>query len=121
MITVWVKNMLLSLLPGNQAQEVGQGAQAFEKRAKARLGNEEEDEITSPDSEETRQKSIELLSKAPKEGSKVDRIRTWMNVRRGVRKELDECYKMPEIMEEVTEKLREAAANDTFYKKWFLK
>ena len=115
MITGWVKNIIASILPG-PANEVGQGAQAFEKKARARLIDVAEGASLT---EEARKRSVELLSMIRRGGVQLDRLRLWIGVRRKVEWGIADFYDMPEIMDEVTEKIREAAEHDPFYKRLF--
>ena len=118
MITGWVKNIISSILPGEVTppNEIGQGAQAFEKKAKAKLIDVTEGISLS---EEARRRSLELLSMIRKGGATLDRFRLWVNIRRKTKRDLADFYDMPGIMEEVTEKILEAAEHDPFYKRLF--
>lgn len=115
MITGWVKNIIASILP-TESNTVGQGAQAFEKKSKARLIDVTEGASLA---EEARKQSMELLSMIRKGGAQFDRLRLWINVRRKTRGALADFYDIPEVMEEVTEKIREVAEHDPFYRRLF--
>ena len=107
-----IKNIITSILP----EHIGQGAQAFEKKAKPRLID-----VTDGVSmaEESRKRSNELLSVIRRGGVQIDRLRFWLNARRRTRGSLADFYDMPDIMDEVTEKIVEAAREDPFYRKLF--
>ena len=109
MITGWIKNIFTAILP----EQLGQGAQAFEKKAKARL-SASNSENTDGGSvlEEAQKKSLELLSLLRRSGSEIDGLRLAFNLRRKTKKNLADGFDMPEIMDEVTEKLIEAAKED---------
>lgn len=115
MITGWVKNIISSVLPA-APNPVGQGVQAFEKKAKAKLVDVTEGVSVT---DEVRRRSLELLSMIRRGGVQLDRLRLWINVRRKMRENLADFYDIPEIMDEVTEKIREVAEHDPFYKRLF--
>jgi hypothetical protein len=108
----WVKNILSAIMP----MSVGQGAETFEKKAKARLIDVTEGVSLA---EEARKRSMELLSVIRRGGVSLDRLRLWLSIRRKTKKGLADFYDMPEIMDEVTEKILEAAEFDPFYKRMF--
>lgn len=108
----WVKNILSAIMP----MSVGQGAETFEKKAKAKLIDVTEGVSLT---EEARKRSLDLLSTIRKGGDSLDRLRLWLSVRRKTKKGLADFYDMPEIMDEVTEKILEAAEFDPFYRRMF--
>lgn len=111
-ITGWIKNIFAALLP----EQLGQGAQAFEKKVKPRLID-----VTDGVSltEEAQKKSLELLSMIRRSGSHIDNLRLAFDVRRRTKKGLAAFYDIPEIMDEVTEKLIEVAKEDKRVRKMF--
>lgn len=111
-ITGWIKNIFAAILP----EQLGQGAQAFEKKVKPRLID-----VTDGVSltEEAQKKSLELLSMIRRSGSHIDNLRLAFDVRRRTKKSLADFYDMPEIMDEVTEKLIEVAKEDKRVRKIF--
>jgi hypothetical protein len=111
-IVGWLKNIITAILPDS----IGQGAQAFERKARPRLID-----VTDGVSmtEEAHRRSKELLSVIRRGGAQIDRLRFWLNARRRTRGNLADFYDMPDIMDEVTEKIVEAAKEDPFYRKMF--
>lgn len=113
----WVRNILSVFLPPGQAGQIGQGAQAFERKAKARLLDVTDGVKLA---EEVRRKSAELLNMVRKGGAGMDRLRLWLGVRRKVKRGLVEAYEdLPDLVDEVTEKIREAAEHDPFLRRLF--
>lgn len=110
----WIKNVIYTVLP----QTIGQGASALEKKAKAKLEDEEQGSGQA-DVEETREKSSQLLGLVRKPGQTLNAIKLRVNARKKVKKNLSSFYDIDGIPEEITEKLIEAAQVDPFYKKWF--
>ena len=110
----WIHNLIGAILPNS----VGQGAQTFEKKARAKLID-----VTDAASlnEEARRKSLELLSMTPKGSVKVDRFpfSSSTRIRKKVKKNITPFYDTAEIMDEITERVVEAAKEDPFYKKLF--
>ena len=104
--------MFASILP----EQIGQGAQSFEKKAKARLID-----VTDGVSltEEAQKRSSELLSLIRRSGSQIENLRLVFNLRRKVKKNLADFYDIPDIMDEVTEKLIEVAKEDRRVRKIF--
>lgn len=111
MIVGWFKN-LFSARP----EEIGQGAQAYERKAKVKLID-----ITDGVSlaEEARKRSTELMSMVRRGGIHIDRLRLWLNGRRKIRNSVADFYDIPEIMDEVTEKIIDAAQEDSRLRKMF--
>ncbi len=93
-----------------------QGAQAFEKKAKVKLVDIAEGFLHI---EEARKKNVALGEIVAKSGGKLDGLLFRINSRRKVKKNIADFYDMPEIVDEVTERIREAAEHDPFYKKLF--
>lgn len=112
MIVSWIKNIITAILP----EQIGQGAQAFERKSRSRLID-----VTHGASmtEEARRRSTELLSMVRQGGVQIDRLRFWLNARRRVRSKLADFYDMPEIMDEVTEKIVEVSKEDSRLRKMF--
>ncbi len=112
MIVGWIKNFISAILP----EQISQGAQTFEKKAKAKLID-----VTDGVSlaEEARKRSSELLSMIRKGGVNIDQLRFWLNSRRKVKGQLSDAFDMPDITEEITEKINEIAKEDPFYRKMF--
>lgn len=116
MITNWFKSIVSNLIP-RTVESIGQGAQTFEKKAKAKLIDVTEGAFLT---EEAIKKGLERLAVLRGEGSPLDRFRLWAGTRRKTKKELATFYgDAPEIFDEVTEKIREAASHDPFYRKLF--
>ena len=111
MIVGWIKNIFAAILP-----EQLQGAAAFEKKAKPRLTEADEE---APSTEEAQKKSSELLSMIRRSGSQIDDLRLAFNMRRKVKKNLADFYDSPDVVDEVTEKLIEAAKRDKRIRKIF--
>jgi len=112
----WVKNLFG--FPSTAPEQVGQGAQAFEKKARAKLKEEPQEEERLTD-EEARRRSMALFSVTRKGGSEPVRFPLSMSVKNKAKKSIADFYDIPEIMEEITEKIQEAAEVDPFYKKLF--
>jgi hypothetical protein len=112
MIVGWFKNLFSPARP----EEVGQGASAFEKKAKVNLID-----ITDGVSltEEARKRSTELLSMIRRGGIQIDRLRLWLTARRKVKNNIADFYDIPDIMDEVTEKILDAAQEDPRLRKLF--
>ncbi len=116
MITSWIRNFVSTFLPGGGPESVGQGAQAFEKKARAKLIDITDGVYLA---EEARKRSRELLTTIRRGGATFDRLKLWINVRRKVKKNVADFYDMPEILDEITEKIVETAREDPFYRKLF--
>jgi hypothetical protein len=112
MIVGWFKNLFGVARP----EEVGQGASAFERKAKVNLID-----ITDGVSltEEARRRSTELLSMIRRGGIQIDRLRLWLTARRKVKNNIADFYDIPDIMDEVTEKILDAAQEDPRLRKLF--
>ena len=108
----WVKDILVSILP----ESVGQGAETFEKKTKPQLIDVSEGVSFV---EEARRQSVALMERMKKSGTKADKLRAWIKARRKVKENLADFYDIPGVMEEVTERMIEAAEFDPFYKKLF--
>lgn len=123
MITGWVKNLIFSVIPGGADQrpnegagQIGQGAQTYEKKSKAKLIDVTDGLFVA---EEARRQSQELFTIVRKGGSHLDRIRFWLGARRKVKQNMADFYDIPGILEEVTEKITEVSQHDPYYKKLF--
>ena len=101
------------------SEKVGQGAQTFEKKAKAKLASADGEAEGVSILEDAIRKSSFLLSKLRRSGAKLDRLPLWLGVRRKTKKNIAKCYDLPEITDEVTEKVFEVAQEDPFYKRLF--
>ena len=112
MIVGWFKNFISAILP----ERIGQGAQAFESKSKAKLIDVTDGVYLT---EEARKRSLELLTIVRKGSVHLNRFLLWLNVRRKAKGQVADFFDLPEIMEEVTEKIVEAADIDPFYKKLF--
>jgi len=97
-------------------EATGQGAQAFERKARAELIDVAEG---SKLSEEARRKSSELLSKIQMSGAPSAPIPTWSQVRSKVKRGISDFYDFDDVVDEITEKLEEVAKVDPFYKRLF--
>ena len=113
MISGWIKNIFAAILP---AEQLGQGAEAFEKKVKPRL-TETPDEVLP--TAEAQKQSSELMSLIQRSGAQIDHLRLAFDMRRKVKKNLADFYDMPDIMDEVTEKLIDAAKEDKRIRKIF--
>lgn len=116
MIVGWFKNLFASERPEHASGSIAQGAQTFEKKAKAQLID-----VTDGVSmtEEARKRSTELLSMIRRGGIQIDRLRLWLTTRRKIKNSVADFYDMPEIMDEVTEKILDAAQEDPRVRKLF--
>ena len=104
---------ILDLLP----QVTQQGADDRErKRAKPRLLDLVEARVLS---EEARRQNLRLSQVLKQRQPDVKRAGQRENVRHKVDALIAPYYKHPEIMDEITEKLVDAAEHDPFYKRWF--
>ncbi len=115
-MNIWFKNIISAILPGGPAETIGQGARTFEKKAKARL-IDVTDGVHLADA--ARKKSGELVSLLLRGGERVDRFRLWMGARKKVKKNVMDAYDMPELLDEITEKIVEASKEDPFYRRLF--
>lgn len=113
---MWIKNIISSILPWTNSQTMGQGAQAFEEKAKAKLIGVTDGVYLS---EEARKKSMEYYALARKTGTPLERPPLWSEVRKKVKKNVANFYDIEEVMDEITERIVEAAQHDPFYKKLF--
>jgi secreted Zn-dependent insulinase-like peptidase len=111
-IVGWFKNLFAFARP----EEIGQGAQTFERKAKAKLID-----VTDGVSltEEARRRSTELLSMIRRGGTQIDRLRLWLTARRKIKNSVADFYDIPDIMDEVTEKILDAAQKDSRLRKMF--
>ncbi|HEX5037380.1 MAG TPA: hypothetical protein VFX30_09510 [bacterium] len=116
MIVGWFKNLFASGRSEHPSDAIGQGASSFEKKAKVQLID-----VTDGVSltEEARKRSTELLSMIRRGGIQIDRLRLWLTTRRKIKNSVADFYDMPEIMDEVTEKILDAAQEDTRVRKLF--
>lgn len=116
MIVGWFKNLFASDRSEHPGGSLSQGANAFEKKAKAHLID-----ITDGVSitEEARKRSTELMSMIRRGGIQIDRLRLWLTTRRKIKNNVADFYDMPEIMDEVTEKILDAAQEDPRLRKLF--
>ena len=117
MNTSWINKIFTSVLPKGSTEATSQGAQSFEKKDKKARLIDVTDGIHM--SEEARRKSMEFFSIANRGGQKVNRPPLWSQVRKKVKGNIADDYNMDEIIDEVTEKILEAAQEDPFYKKLF--
>lgn len=109
--------MISAILPKSNPEPSGQGAQAFDRKSKVNL-------IDVTDGvnwleEAARKQSLELSSLARKTGTPLERPPLWSNIRRKVKKNAGGFTDIDEVIDEVTEKIIEAAQSDPFYKKLF--
>jgi hypothetical protein len=112
MIVGWFKNLFAS----GRSESIGQGAQSFERKAKVQLID-----VTDGVSltEEARKRSTELLSMIRRGGIQIDRLRLWLTARRKIKNSVADFYDIPDIMDEVTEKIIDAAQEDPRLRKMF--
>lgn len=115
MIVGWFKNLFAPARP-EESERIGQGAQSFERKARPRLIDVTEGISLS---EEARKRSTELLSLLRRGGIHIDRFRLWLSARRKIKNNLADFYDTPEIMDEVTEKILDAAQEDPRLRKMF--
>lgn len=117
MIPAWVKNVISVIRPEQvSAQTSGQGAQAFERKARAELIDVAEGVKLS---EEAQRKGAELLSKLQMSGAPFVPLTTGAQVRSKVKKGISDFYDFEDVVDEVTEKLKEVSKADPFYKRLF--
>ncbi len=86
-----------------------QGAKAFEKKMKG-VVEDVVDEI--PSTEDVRRRSKEFLGVLRSSGNPIDRLRLWLSTRRKVKRHIADFYDLPDITEEITEKLMEGSLED---------
>lgn len=104
---------LFSLLP----HVIQQGAEEKDKkRAKPKLLDMVEARFLS---EEARQRNLELGSLIRKDRLALERQQTRRKVKQKVEKVIAAHYRLPEIVDEVTEKLTDAAHQDPKLRSWF--
>ncbi len=116
MNTGWFKNVFSSVLLGNRHEAIGQGAKAFEKKTQVHLEDPEEISFF----EEARRKSLQLLTFIPREGMEtLDRFWMKIGVKKKVKKNIAPFYDTSEIVEDITETLRQASEADPFFKRLF--
>jgi len=116
----WIKNVINTIVINTiLPQTLGQGAQAIDRKSKARLQEEDENPLDDAEVQETREKSSKLLGGIRRPGQTLNSLKLRINARKKVKKNLSPFYDIDGIPEEVTEKLIEAAQEDPFYKKWF--
>ena len=120
----WLKK-LASFVPNlnhlaGQGEKLGQGAQAFERKAKASLFTNEGEKNSSLEleSENIKQQNLKLLRLVQEEGPPaMDRVPLRYKIRKKVKEGLVDAYDVPEITDEVTERLVEAAQMDARIRK----
>lgn len=111
----WIKNIVSHILPQNTATA---GADEADKKRMRQLKMEEEAAELAQASEEARKQGA-LLSGIVKKGrAKMARGEMFEKARAKVQKNLDPAFDNPDIVDEVTERILEAALNDPHYKKW---
>jgi len=104
---------ILSLLP----QLVQQGAAELEKRReKSKLRDLLEAQHLS---EQAKNSHVEFLSLLRKNKFSLEKKRLRRHVRKKVQKVIATQYNHKEIVDEVTERLVDAASHDPFYQRWF--
>src|SRR5689334_3782619 len=109
MIVGWIKNMISSILPEDAAQKgqenkIGQGAKAFEEKAKDKLIDSMDETAFS---REAQQKSLNLMSIIQKGGVPLEKLPMKLNARRKVQKNIVDFYDMDEITEKVIGRIEE--------------
>jgi hypothetical protein len=108
MISFWIKNML-----SQGPESLMQGAKAFERKMRSQLKGAVEDVVDEiPSGEDIRRRSKEFMGVLLNSGNPIDRLRLWLATRRKVKKHVADFYDLPEITEEVTEKLLESSMED---------
>lgn len=112
MIIQWIKNMIGIVRP----ESLGQGAREADRRARAKLSEE-----TDPASaaEEAFRKGFELVGVLQQGGQILRRQKLRREIRKTVASKIATVYRHPEIIDEVTERITEAAMTDSFYKRLF--
>ncbi len=111
---------MTSVLPSNDSRTAGQGAQAFEKKTRSKLTDEQTAQQEMEMSKEAERQSAEFQTLSQKSGARRDRPVLWANVRKNVKKSLAPFYD-EEITDEITEKLVEAAEHDPYFNRLFNK
>ena len=125
MITNWVKNILHTMKSGARegvhadshesanlaGNLIGQGAQAFEKKSRAKLIDVAEGVSFA---EQARRQSLLLKSKTVPTGV-PSTLNMKSQIRRRVRGNLADFFDVPEVVDEVTEKLE----NDPYFRSKF--
>lgn len=112
----WVRNLISNFLPIGRPESVGQGAGTFEKKARAKLIDLADGVALT---EEARRNHLRLDSLKPKGQSPLQGLRMRRKIRKRVGDSLGDGYEIPEIMEEVTEKILEVTQHDPFYRRLF--
>ncbi len=108
-MVTWVRNVISSILPAS----LGQGGETFEKKEKPRLFDVTDGYFLV---EEARKWGLSMVRKGRTE---LDEVRDKLRARRFVRKNISEVYDLPEIIDEVTEKIYEASREDHRFRNLF--
>ncbi len=111
----WIKNVISAVLPN----AIGQGAATFEKKAKAKLTDINGVAEGAPLVEEARRRSLEFMNLLRKSGGRMEKFRLRLSARRKVKKGIADVYDIPEIVDEVTEKIMETAQEDPYFRRLF--
>lgn len=106
-MVTWIKNVISSVLPAS----AGQGAEAFEEKARPKLFDVTDGYYLV---EEAKKWGINFIRRSRED---LGDLRMRFRTRRKVRKGLADSYDLPEIVDEVTEKLVNSARHDAHYKR----
>lgn len=105
----WFKGILSSVLP---SPIVGQGAQEADKKEKPHLFDVADGYFLA---EEARKLGVNFVRRSR---SDFENLWSRMGVRRKVRKNIAEFYDLPDLVDEVTEKIVEYSREDSRFKKF---
>ena len=111
----WVKN-IFGLTWGITWQATRQGVQYLEKKVPPKLIDVTEGAFLA---EKSRELNIAMQRLLYNRSLEKERTALKRRVRRRVKHSLEELFAQDMIVDEVTERLTDAAISDSFYKKWF--
>ena len=103
----WIKNRITGLFP----QGVSEGTAELQKK--------KETEDLAYLAEKTQEKGALLLGMIEKGGAEMARRSLQERARKKVKKNLLAAYDIPEVVDQVTERLVDAALADPHYRGWF--
>ncbi|MBI1910277.1 MAG: hypothetical protein HYS22_08930 [Deltaproteobacteria bacterium] len=108
----WFKNVVNHLLPG----VISQGAGEIDERGKAPLIDVAEGTYLA---EKAREKGAMLLGIIQRGGTEMARLQLAYKAKKQVRRHISPAFDTPEIVDEVTERIVDAALADPHYKTLF--
>lgn len=107
-MVTWFKGVLSTVLPSSI---VGQGGEAFEKKAKPKLLDVTDGFYLV---EEAKKLGVSFIRRSRLD---FDDLKARLLTRRKARKHLAACYDLPEIVDEITEKIAEVSREDSYFKR----